>query len=29
VPHFAAEVGAEILARDEVDGGFSFLVAKP
>jgi tRNA 2-thiouridine synthesizing protein A len=29
VPHFAAEVGAEILARDEIDGGFSFLVAKP
>jgi tRNA 2-thiouridine synthesizing protein A len=29
VPHFAAEVGAEILARDEIDGGVSFLVAKP
>ena len=30
VPHFAGEVGAEILARDEpVGGGFSFLVAKP
>jgi len=29
VPHFAAEVGAEILARDDVEGGFSFLVAKP
>jgi tRNA 2-thiouridine synthesizing protein A len=29
VPHFAAEIGAEILARDEFDGGFSFLVAKP
>jgi tRNA 2-thiouridine synthesizing protein A len=29
VPHFAAETGAEILARDEVEGGFSFLVAKP
>lgn len=29
VPHFAAEVGAQILSRDEVDGGFSFLVAKP
>jgi tRNA 2-thiouridine synthesizing protein A len=28
VPHFAAETGAEILARDETDGGFSFLVAK-
>jgi tRNA 2-thiouridine synthesizing protein A len=29
VPHFAAEVGAAILARDEVGGFFSFLVAKP
>jgi len=29
VPHFAAEVGAEILARDEVGAAFSFLVAKP
>lgn len=29
VPHFAAEVGAEILERDERDGGFSFLVVKP
>jgi tRNA 2-thiouridine synthesizing protein A len=29
VPHFAAEVGAAILGRDETDGGFSFLVAKP
>jgi tRNA 2-thiouridine synthesizing protein A len=29
VPHFAAEVGAKILAREELDGGFSFLVAKP
>ncbi|MGZ5987336.1 MAG: sulfurtransferase TusA family protein [Caulobacteraceae bacterium] len=30
VPHFAGEVGAEILARDEpAGGGFSFLVAKP
>ena len=30
VPHFAGEVGAEILARDEAEGGgFSFLVAKP
>ncbi|HEX4098604.1 MAG TPA: sulfurtransferase TusA family protein [Caulobacteraceae bacterium] len=28
VPHFTAEVGAMILARDETDGGFSFLVAK-
>jgi tRNA 2-thiouridine synthesizing protein A len=29
VPHFAAEAGAVILARDDADGGFSFLVAKP
>jgi tRNA 2-thiouridine synthesizing protein A len=29
VPHFAAEIGAAILARDEFDSGFSFLVAKP
>lgn len=29
VPHFAAETGAVILSRDEVDGAFSFLVAKP
>ena len=29
VPHFAAEIGAELLSRDEVEGGFSFLVAKP
>jgi tRNA 2-thiouridine synthesizing protein A len=29
VPHFAAEIGAEILAREDVEGGFSFLVAKP
>ena len=29
VPHFAAEVGAAILARDDVGGSFSFLVAKP
>ena len=29
VPHFAAEVGAEILAREELGDGFSFLVAKP
>jgi tRNA 2-thiouridine synthesizing protein A len=28
VPHFAAEVGAEIIGREELDGGFSFLVAK-
>lgn len=29
VPHFAAEVGATIVSRDESEGGFSFLVAKP
>ena len=29
VPHFAAEVGAEILSREDADGGFSFLLAKP
>lgn len=29
VPHFAAETGAEILAREEFEGGFSFLVARP
>ena len=29
VPYFAAEVGAEILAREDLDEGFSFLVAKP
>jgi tRNA 2-thiouridine synthesizing protein A len=29
VPHFAAEIGAEILSRDEAKDGFSFLVAKP
>lgn len=29
VPHFAAEIGAEILSREDVGGGFSFLVAKP
>jgi tRNA 2-thiouridine synthesizing protein A len=29
IPHFAAEIGAEILNRDEGEGGFSFLVAKP
>jgi len=29
VPHFAAEVGAQIVSRQEMDGGFSFVVAKP
>lgn len=28
VPHFAAQVGATILDRQDLDGGFSFLVAK-
>ena len=29
VPHFAAEVGATVLSREDVAAGFSFLVAKP
>jgi tRNA 2-thiouridine synthesizing protein A len=29
VPHFAGEVGAEVVERTEMDGAFSFLVAKP
>ena len=29
VPHFAAEVGATLLSRDDLAAGFSFLVAKP
>jgi tRNA 2-thiouridine synthesizing protein A len=29
VPHFAAEVGAELLERTDVEGALSFLVAKP
>ena len=28
VPHFVAQAGAEVLARDEADGVLSFLVAK-
>lgn len=28
VPHFAREVGATILVREDVEGGFSFLLAK-
>ena len=28
VPHFAAEVGAEILLREDLDAGFSFVVRK-
>jgi tRNA 2-thiouridine synthesizing protein A len=29
VPHFAAEGGFEVVERDELEAGFSFLVAKP
>jgi tRNA 2-thiouridine synthesizing protein A len=29
VPHFAAEVGATVLSREDLAAGFSFLVAKP
>jgi len=29
VPHFVAEIGAEMVAREDVEGGLSFLVAKP
>jgi tRNA 2-thiouridine synthesizing protein A len=29
VPHFAAEIGAEVLSREDVADGFSFVVAKP
>lgn len=29
VPHFLAEIGAELLDSVEADGTFSFLVAKP
>ena len=29
VPHFAAEVGAMVLQREDLPVGFSFLVAKP
>lgn len=28
VPHFAAEVGAQVLEAADVEGGLSFLVAK-
>ena len=28
IPHFAAEVGAQILSREDVEGGFSFLVGR-
>jgi tRNA 2-thiouridine synthesizing protein A len=29
VPHFAAEVGAELLQVEAADGGFVFLLRKP
>lgn len=29
VPHFAAEIGAVIVGREDLAAGFSFLVAKP
>ena len=29
VPHFAVQVGAEVLEQGEADGGLSVLVAKP
>ncbi|MDB5475237.1 MAG: hypothetical protein JWP49_748 [Phenylobacterium sp.] len=29
VPHFAAEIGAEVLERGEAGGVLSFLIAKP
>lgn len=29
VPHFAAEIGATVLQREDLAAGFSFLVAKP
>jgi tRNA 2-thiouridine synthesizing protein A len=29
VPHFAAQIGARVLEQADVDGGLSFLVAKP
>lgn len=29
VPHFAAAAGVEVLESTEVEGGLSFLIAKP
>ena len=29
VPHFAAEIGAVVLSREDIEGAFSFLVSKP
>ena len=28
VPHFAGQVGAKVLDRHEIDGGFSFLISR-
>jgi tRNA 2-thiouridine synthesizing protein A len=28
VPHFAAEAGYAIVGRDEIEGGFSFVLSK-
>ena len=28
IPHFAAQVGATVVSREDQGGGFSFLVAK-
>ena len=29
VPHFAADIGARVVSREDLETGFSFLVAKP
>jgi tRNA 2-thiouridine synthesizing protein A len=29
VPHFSAQIGAEVLEQGEVEGALSFLVVKP
>jgi len=29
VPHFAAQIGAEVLEQAEIEGALCFLVAKP
>ena len=29
VPHFAAEIGAEVLASEDAAGALSFVIAKP
>jgi len=28
VPHFAGQVGADVLDRQEIDGAFSFLISR-